>query len=272
MNDTERSFRLDHKVALVSGAARGLGRSIVQALADVGATVIVTARKLGDAELVAKEVCAAGGRAFGLQLDVTKESDWDSVVSEVVKEFGSLDILVNNAGIEKMALLTDMSLADFTRIQATNVEGTFLGMKYAIKAMKPDGIAGRGGAIVNIASLSGMVGFVAAAGYAASKGAVRGMTKVAATECALLGYGIRVNSIHPGVFDSEMLENLLGEYVELGLAPSLDEARKHCEKLGPLGIGLQRNVANAVVYLASDASAWITGIEHVVDGGAVSCR
>jgi NAD(P)-dependent dehydrogenase (short-subunit alcohol dehydrogenase family) len=172
------------------------------------------------------------------------------------------------AGVEDMALFADASLETFKRIQDINVNGVFLGIKYAIRAMRPGGISGRSGAIVNLSSLAALIGVTGLGAYCASKGAVRSLTKAAAIECAQLGTGIRVNSVHPGVIKTAMGNHLLEGFVKLGLAPDVATAEGAMNQLHPLGLGEPADVANAVLYLASGAARWTTGAEIVLDGGA----
>ncbi|MDB5971299.1 MAG: putative dehydrogenase [Hydrocarboniphaga sp.] len=267
-NDPTRAFRLDGKVAFISGAAQGLGAHIASTLAAAGAAVFLTDVQAEAVEKTAAAIRDAGGKAAAMQHDVTREEQWDAAIAKAVGRFGGLDILVNNAGVEDMALLTECSLETFKRIQDINVNGTFLGLKYAIRAMRPGGISGRSGAIVNLSSLAAMIGVTGLSAYCASKGAVRSMTKAAAIECAQLGTGIRVNSVHPGVIKTAMGTHLLEGFVRLGLVPDLATADAAMNQLHPLGLGEPADVANAVLYLASGAARWTTGAEIVLDGGA----
>jgi NAD(P)-dependent dehydrogenase (short-subunit alcohol dehydrogenase family) len=268
MMDGSRVLRLDGRVALVTGAARGLGAEIARALAGVGAKVLCTDVLQEKGEALAESIRDSGGDAAFLAHDVTDEAQWKHAVGLAVERFGGLDVLVNNAGIEKMALLKDFDLEDFRLLQEVNVVGVFLGIKHAVRAMSPDGIAGEGGTIVNISSVAGMIGIPALAGYCASKGAVRMMTKAAAVECAQLGTGIRVNSIHPAVVRTEMGDSFLHHFVELGLMPDDATSEASFRAAHPIGrFGEPRNVSDAVLYFASDMSRWTTGAELVVDGG-----
>lgn len=266
--DPTRAFRLDGKVAFVSGAAQGLGAQIAQTLAGAGAAVFLSDIQADAVESTAAAIRAAGGRTAAIAHDVTDEAQWDAAIAKAVATFGGLDIVVNNAGVEDMALFTDCSLETWKRIQDINVNGTFLGLKHAIRAMRPGGSSGRGGAIVNLSSLAAMLGVTGLGAYCASKGAVRSMTKAAAIECAQLGTGIRVNSVHPGVIKTAMGTHLLDGFVRLGLVPDLATADAAMRQLHPLGLGEPSDVAHAVLYLASGAARWITGAELVLDGGA----
>jgi 3alpha(or 20beta)-hydroxysteroid dehydrogenase len=266
--DPTRAFRLDGKVAFVSGAAQGLGAQIAGTLAAAGAAVFLTDVQGDAVEATAATIRSAGGKAAAARHDVTQEAQWESAIAQAVDAFGGLDILVNNAGVEDMALLSECSLETFKRIQDINVNGTFLGLKYGIRAMRPGGISGRSGAIVNLSSLAAMIGVTGLSAYCASKGAVRSMTKAAAIECAQLGTGIRVNSVHPGVIKTAMGTHLLEGFVRLGLVPDLATADAAMKQLHPLGLGEPADVANAVLYLCSAAARWTTGAEIVLDGGA----
>ncbi|WP_339485445.1 glucose 1-dehydrogenase [Pseudomonas sp. EL_65y_Pfl2_R95] len=261
--------RLDGKVALVSGAARGLGAEIAEALLQAGASVMLSdvLSDLG-AETAARLAAAHDGRAAFFKHDVTQENDWAAVVEATIKQFGRLDVLVNNAGIETAALVTDCELADFQRTMSINVDGVFLGIKHALRAMRPGGSAGQGGSIINLSSVAGLVGMPTLTAYCTSKGAVRLMSKAAAVEAAKLGYGVRINSVHPAIIKTDMGANVVKNVARLGLAPDEASADAYVESLHPLGYGQPRDVASAVLFLASPASAWMTGSELVVDGGA----
>lgn len=262
MAQQNNAFRLDGKVALVTGGARGIGAAVVEALAQAGATVLIT-DVLEDAGLQTVErVRAAGGKAEFRKHDVTIEAQWESVVAHAVERFGGLHVLVNNAGIETAALMTQCTVEDFRRVMDVNVTGVFLGHKHAARVMKP------GASIVNLSSVAGMIGTAAHIAYHASKGAVRTMTKAAAVECAQLGTGIRVNSIHPAIVKTDMGAHFIQGFVDLKLSPDYASAEAAIKAAHPIGhFGEPPDVAHAVVYLASDAAKWVTGAELVVDGG-----
>jgi len=265
-------IRLDGKVALVSGSARGLGAEVAEALLQAGACVMLTdvldglgaetAQRLGEAH---------GGRAAFLRHDVTCEADWQAAVAATVERFGGLDILVNNAGIETAALVAECELADFQRTMAINVDGVFLGIKHALRAMRPGGASGRGGSIINLSSVAGLVGMPSLTAYCTSKGAVRLLTKAAAIESAKLGYGVRINSLHPAIIKTGLGANVVNNLVRVGLAPDEASADAFVASLHPLGYGQPRDVASAVLFLAGPASGWMTGSELVLDGGASAC-
>lgn len=261
MTDYGKVFRLDGKVALVTGGARGIGAEISEALAQAGAAVLVTDVLEGPGRETVERIRKAGGKADFQKHDVTNEAQWESAVAFAVKTFGGLSVLVNNAGIETAALITQCELDDFKRVMDVNVNGVFLGHKHALRVMKA------GSSIVNMSSVAGMIGTTAHVAYHASKGAVRLMTKAAAIECAQLGTGVRVNSVHPGIVATDMGTNFVKDFVNLGLAPDYAAAEAAVKGLHPMGFGEPRDVASAVIFLASDAAKWMNGSELVIDGG-----
>lgn len=267
MRDYAQAFRVDGKVALVTGAARGIGAAIAEALAQAGATVLLTDILVEPGRATAARIVAAGGKAAFMPHDVTDEAQWEAVTASIVGQFGGYDILVNNAGIETAALVSQCTLEDFKRVQDVNVNSVFLGVKHAVRAMSPGGAAGKGGAIVNLSSVAGIIGTAAHVSYHSSKGAVRLLTKAVAIECAALKTGIRVNSVHPAIVETAMGGDFIQHYVDLGLAPDLATAQAGIAALHPMGFGQPEDVAAAVLYLASDAARWINGSELVVDGG-----
>jgi 3alpha(or 20beta)-hydroxysteroid dehydrogenase len=267
VNDYRSLFRLDGKVALVTGAARGLGAEIASAFAQVGAKVLVSDVLEAPGREVVVRIRAAGGVAEFASLDVSQESQWQAAVQAALTKWGRLDVLVNNAGVETAALISQCTAEDFRRVLDINVTGVFLGTKQAIRAMSPGGAAGHGGAIVNLASIAAMIGTTAHGAYHASKGAVRSFTKAAAIECAQLGTGIRVNSVHPGIVGTDMGRAFITHFVDLKLAPDVATAEAAFKAAHPLGFGEPQDVACAVLYLACDAARWITGTELILDGG-----
>ena len=268
MTEFIKAFRLDGKTALVSGAARGLGAAIAETLAQAGASVLITDVLEKEGQETAARIRRSGGEAVFCKHDVTKEAQWQAAIAATEKELGPLEILVNNAGIETAALLSQCELSDFQRVMEVNVNGVFLGLKHAVRAMAAGGSSGRGGSIVNLSSVAGLIGTTGHIAYHTSKGAVRLMTKAAAVECAQLGTGIRVNSVHPAIVGTDMGTNFIQHFVDLKLAPdyaTAEAAIKAAHILG--GFGEPADVANAVLYLASPAAKWITGTELVLDGG-----
>jgi 3(or 17)beta-hydroxysteroid dehydrogenase len=246
-------MRLAGKVALVSGAASGMGQSEATIFAREGAKVVVADVLEAEGKQVADKIAAGGGQARFVKLDVTSEAEWDAAVKAAVGAFGTLDVLVNNAGISGTYDTDMLSSAAWDTVMAVNAKGVFLGMKHAIPLMKKAG----GGAIVNISSISGFVGQDGVhMAYNASKGAVRIMTKTAAVQYA--ADGIRVNSVHPGFMPpmrtSKTSADPTWRAKMLGAVPMKREGRVE-------------EVAHAVLFLASDEASYITGTELVVDGG-----
>ncbi len=246
-------MRLQGKVALISGSGHGMGEAEAKLFAREGARVVVADIAEDDGQRVVQEITAADGEALFLRLDVTSEEDWQEVVNTAVSRFGRLDILVNNAGVSGTYTADTLSTEAWDRLMAINAKGVFLGMKHAIPAMQQGG----GGAIVNISSISGFVGQdYIHMGYNASKGAVRIMTKSAAVQFARAG--IRVNSVHPGIMPP----------MRTSKASADPEVRRQMLAHVPMGReGRREEVAQAVLFLASDEASYITGTELVVDGG-----
>jgi 3alpha(or 20beta)-hydroxysteroid dehydrogenase len=239
--------RLEGRVALVTGAARGQGEAEARRLAAEGAAVVVT-DVLDEGRAVAASI---GDQAMYQRLDVTSERDWERVIAGAADRFGPVTVLVNNAGIARGAPLASTSLDDYLAVVQVNQVGVFLGMRAVVASMTAAG----GGSIINVSSVDGMTGMAFVVGYVASKFAVRGMTKVAALELGSLG--IRVNSIHPGGVDTPMLRP---DGVERDLSGFFARV--------PLGrIGTVDDVAALVAFLASEDSGYCTGAEFVIDGG-----
>ncbi len=268
MSENKTFFRLDGKVALVTGGSRGLGASIARALAQAGAKVLVTDILEEEGRVVVDDIRRSGGEAMFSVLDVTDEKDWDSGIHFATDRLGGLDILVNNAGIEITKLIKDTPLDDWRRLHAVNLEGVFLGTRSGIRAMMPGGSAGKGGTIINMSSIAGLRGYAGFAGYCSTKAAVRNFTKAAAVECARLGFNVRVNSVHPGIIKSEMMERFLGNFGGLFFEGDKEKSTEYVKGLIPMGcFGEPTDVAAAVLFLASDAARYVTGSELVTDGG-----
>ena len=246
-------MRLAGKVALITGGASGMGQSEATIFAREGAKVVVADVLEFEGRQVAEKIAGAGGQARFVKLDVTSEADWEAAVKATVSAFGKLDLLVNNAGISGTFDPDTLSTSAWDTLLNVNAKGVFLGMKHAVPAMRAAG----GGSIVNISSISGFVGQDRIhMGYNASKGAVRIMTKSAAVQFA--PHGIRVNSVHPGILPPMRTSKA-----------SADPAwREKSLRAVPLKReGRVEEVANAVLFLASDEASYITGIELPVDGG-----
>jgi len=260
--------KLQGRVALVTGGARGIGAASAKALAAAGAAVLITDVLDEEGEKTAAAIASGGGRAGYRHHDVRDEAAWGEAVHDAEGRFGGLDILLNNAGIFALKPMAQTSIEEFRQMQAINVEGVFLGMKTAIPSIaKRAAQWPGGGAIVNLSSVAGLTGASFAVPYNASKGAVRLMTKGAALECAQLGLKIRVNSVHPGIIDTMMGQKVMDDFVASG-GGTANEVRTNMIALHPLGrLGTAADIANAVVFLASDDAAFMTGSEVVVDGG-----
>lgn len=239
--------RVDGKVAIITGAASGLGAADARLLAREGATVVLTDVNAEKGEALAAEI---GGAAVFFKHDVASEADWVRVIGEVDARFGRLDILVNNAGVVVVADPEATTLDQFRFANAVMSEGVFLGCKYAIPLMKKTG-----GSIINMSSVASHLGYPVFFAYAAAKGAVRAMTKALAVHCQMQGYNIRCNSVHPGSIDTPMVANA-------NQALGLDIA---AQKASAVSVGRPEDVANLVLYLASDESRFMNGAELVLD-------
>lgn len=247
-----RMGRLEGKVAIVTGAAQGMGAAAARRFVAEGARVVL-ADVRREAEALAESL---GESARYVPLDVTRESDWGIARESTLDAFGRLDVLLNNAGIVLAAPLAETDLADYRTVIDVNQTGVFLGMKTVVPAMS----AGGGGSILNVSSIDGFVGMPNVIAYVASKFAVRGMTKAAAIELAPLG--IRVNSIHPGYIDTPMVARE---------AAQRERLTRFCEENVPAArLGRPDEVAQLAVFLASDESSYCTGAEFVADGGVLA--
>lgn len=265
-------YDLTGRKALVTGGARGLGAGMAQALLAAGASVVIGDVDAATGEQTAAELAKAGaehGRGAGfVTLDVTDDASWEAAVAGAVDILGGLDILVNNAGIELSGLVIDIDPDDVRRMFDVNVVGTCLGIKHAFRTMRPGGPSGQGGAVVNIASVAATIAFPGIAGYSGTKSAVDRITRVSAMESGKLGYGVRVNCVYPGLVATDMGLKLANDVVELGLFSSVEEAIGAVVGLTPSGrLGEVSDMADAVVFLASDAARFITGTGLAVDGG-----
>jgi 3alpha(or 20beta)-hydroxysteroid dehydrogenase len=261
-------YDLTGRKALVTGGARGLGAGMAQALARAGAAVVIGDIREDLGKATAEEIRQSGATAEFVTLDVTDDASWADAVAQAVAAIGGLDILVNNAGVEISGLLIDIEAADLRRMSAVNVLGTALGIKHAFRTMRPGGLAGNGGAVINIASVAATIAFPGIAGYSATKAGVDRLTRVAAMESGKLGYGVRVNCVYPGLVPTEMGSQLAADMVTLGLWPSVEAAVGDVVGLTPLGrLGEVPDMADAVVFLASDGARFITGAGLPVDGG-----
>jgi 3alpha(or 20beta)-hydroxysteroid dehydrogenase len=259
---------LTGKRALVTGGARGFGAGIAQALADAGASVMIGDILDGLGQETADLVAKTGATTGFIHLDIADELSWEAAVAATIEHLGGFDVLVNNAGIEVSALVVDIDAAELSRMLEINIIGTALGMKHAFRAMRPGGAAGAGGSIVNVSSVAATIAFPGIAGYSATKAAVDRLTRVGALEAGKLGYGVRVNCIYPGLVPTEMGIKLAVDLTGFGLFESVDAAVGSVVDLTPLGrLGEVGEMADAVVFLSSDAAGFITGVGLPVDGG-----
>jgi len=251
--------RVEGKVAIVTGAASGLGLATAQMLAKEGAKVLLTDMNLKGVKAEAEKI---GANAMAMGHDVTQEDGWIAVMEACLKNFGRLDTLVNSAGVAAIGDVENTTFDDWKMVNAVNLDGTFLGTKHAIKTIKQsDG----GGSIINLSSVAGIVGGYNFAAYNASKGGVRLLTKSTALYCARQGYGIRCNSVHPTFINTPMVRQIIDT------APDPEKAEHNLVRQIPIGrLGEADEVAAMVLYLASDESAFVTGSEMVIDGGCTA--
>lgn len=254
------TIALDNVVAVVTGAAGGIGRELVKALKAANATVIATD--------LAPHAQIEGADHY-LRHDVTSEADWQAVAALVQDKYGRLDALVNNAGYSIVTKFEETPLADFHRVNAINVDSIIIGTQILLPLLKEGGKARSGGAsVVNFSSVGGLRGAAFNAAYCTSKAAVKMLSKCLGAEFAALGYNIRVNSVHPGGIDTGMLNSIMDRYVELGAVPSREVAVQGIVANHPIGrMGRPEEMGGGVVYLCSDAASFVTCAEFVMDGG-----
>lgn len=247
--------RLAGKVALVTGAARGIGAAIATEMAREGAHVFVTDLRADEGANLVAGLHGEGLRAAFAVQDVTLEAGWEDICATVVTTFGSIDIIVNNAGIVITGTIEDQTFSDWRKTMAVNLDAVFLGTRAGVRAMKQ-----RGGTIINVSSIEGIVGNPFVPAYNASKGGVRLLTKSAALHCARLGYPVRINSLHPGYVGTALVQDALADL-------PADFGERTLQRI-PVGrFGEAAEIARSAVFLASDDSSYMTGAELVIDGG-----
>jgi NAD(P)-dependent dehydrogenase (short-subunit alcohol dehydrogenase family) len=258
-------LNLNGRKALVTGGAQGLGEGMARALAAAGAKVVVADVQ----DDLGPKVAESLGKGHGfVHLDITDDAAWESAVAQAVDLLGGLDIVVNNAGVEITSLLVDLDPASVRKQLEVNLLGTALGIKHAFRAMRPGGSAGTGGVVINVASVAASIAFPGIAVYSATKSGVDRLTRVAAMESGKLGYGVRVNCIYPGLVPTAMGAGLANDVAQIGLFGSPEEAVSAVVELTPSGrLGEVTDMADAVVFLASDAARFINGVGLPVDGG-----
>ena len=250
--------RVTGKVAMITGAGMGLGRATAVMLAAEGASIVATDISPQAGEETVALIATQGGEAVFHQHDVADADAWQAVLARTDERFGRLDVLVNNAGIAIAKNIEETTIDEWRRTMAINADGVFFGCKYSVPLLRKS----KGGSIINLSSIDGIIGEAELAAYCASKGAVRTLTKAVAAHCAAQRYGIRCNSIHPGYIWTPQTENYLRD---LG---KLEQERKKALSRHPIGfLGEPNDIAYMVLYLASDESKFVTGAEMVVDGG-----
>jgi NAD(P)-dependent dehydrogenase (short-subunit alcohol dehydrogenase family) len=264
--------RLDDKVALISGGARGIGGETAKLMAQAGAKLVVADVLDEIGRQTVDSIRAAGGQADYIHLDVTREEDWTAAVDLATGRFGKLDILVNNAGVFIGKSIEDISLDEWNRLVAVNMTGVFLGTKLAAPALRAAATASEhGSAIVNLASIAGLVGSQLDPLYSMTKGGVTLFTKSAALEFGRKGYRIRVNSIHPGVIQTEMGEQTFMARAQRTGSNDPAPVRQQVSDSVPWGrLGVPLDIAKGIVFLASDDAAYMNGAGLVVDGGVTA--
>ncbi|MBV1879037.1 MAG: glucose 1-dehydrogenase [Pseudomonadales bacterium] len=264
--------RVAGKIAIITGGARGLGAASAKRLAEEGAAVMLTdlREELGQQTVAA--INEAGGKAAFMKHDTAKEDQWIEVLQATQTQFGGVDILLNNAGIGTGGRIDKMKLSDWQHLMSINMDGVFLGMKHCIPAMRERASKWEGGGtIINISSIMGFIGAVGSTSYCASKGGVRIATKAAALECAKLGFNIRVNSIHPGYMETEGLQSAMRAIAKTSGDEAKEAARQDMINSTPIGrLGKPKDIANGVLFLASDDASFVTGTELVIDGGVLA--
>jgi len=255
--------RLNNKTCLVTGAASGIGLSTARRMAEEGGKVLMTDINAAQGEAAAAELTQAGLNVRFIRHDVTQRADWQAAIKAAIAFGGSLEVLVNNAGIAIPADIESMTVADWRRTQDINTDGVMHGMQLGIAAMKA-----QGGSIVNLASIEGFIGEPLAAAYNASKGAVRILSKSAAVHCARAGYKVRINCVCPGFVETPLVLNAVSSMpVETAKAFQVKVLART-----PMGrLAQPVEIANVVLFLASDEASYITGADMLVDGGLTAC-
>ncbi len=257
------TINLENTIALVTGAAGGIGRAVCATMTDAGAKVIATDIADKPDDLLAEAY---------YKHDVTSQDDWQKIANKIESDYGQLDALVNVAGLSIVASIEETSLSEWQRVNGINVDSILLSFHTMLPLLKKSGKTRKGGAsVVNFSSIAGQRGAAFNAAYCASKGAVKIFTKCAAIEFAALGYNIRVNSIHPGGVETPMLKSIIDTYIDKGVVPSYEIAEASIIADHPIGrLGVPEDLGGGVVYLCSNYAAFVTGAELNIDGGFTS--
>lgn len=257
------TINLENTIALVTGAAGGIGRAVCATMTDAGAKVIATDIADKPDNLLAEAY---------YKHDVTSQDDWQKIANKIESDYGQLDALVNVAGLSIVASIEETSLSEWQRVNGINVDSILLSFHTMLPLLKKSGKTRKGGAsVVNFSSIAGQRGAAFNAAYCASKGAVKIFTKCAAIEFAALGYNIRVNSIHPGGVETPMLKSIIDTYIDKGVVPSYEIAEASIIADHPIGrLGVPEDLGGGVVYLCSNSAAFVTGAELNIDGGFTS--
>lgn len=254
---------LKGRTALVTGAAKGIGRGTAELLCQAGATVF-----FADIDEAGVRQAANAVSAHSIKLDVTSPGDWAAAVEEIQRKSGRLDVLVNNAGIMTTGPFLQMTLETFRREHAINVEGVWLGMQACYPLLAESAKSTAGSSIINLSSIYGQIAGPYVAAYSATKGAVRLLTKSVAVEFAQMKAGIRINTVHPGPVNTDLIGNVMRDMVTAGHLARVEDGIEHQAAKHPMGrIAEVSDIADVILFLASDASRFMTGAELVVDGG-----
>ena len=248
--------QVDGEIAIITGAGSGIGRACALVLAREGAAIMATDIDDEGLRVTERLVTDAGGRIITAHQDVTDESMWEAIFSQTENAFGTPSVLVNNAGIAIAGAITDFTLDDWRKQMSVNVDSVFLGTRAAMRYM-----GSKGGSIVNISSVAGLRGAAGASAYCTSKGAVRLFSKAAAVECAQMGTGIRVNSVHPGIIDTPMVASILGMFDGDDMAERLTPMKRP---------GTPEEIAYGCLYLGSDEASYCNGTILTIDGGTTA--
>jgi len=262
------SISMQNKVVLLTGGARGIGAAMATTFAAAGAKVMLSDVLEDAGRATAEAIRKGGGQADFVEHDVRAEPAWQAAIAATISRFGTLTTVVNNAGIEVSAPIAELSISDLDRLMEVNVRGLALGMKHAMRTMRPGGAAGKGGVILNLSSLAQLRANPGTGAYAATKAAVDRLTKIGAVEGGKFGWNIRVNCLYPGLIQTEMLADLLQQQIKMGFFQNEEQMQAYAIDRTPLGrLGTVEDIANAALFLCSDLASFVTGVGLSVDGG-----